>query len=56
MIRFLKSSAAGNGLDDYNIYCEVLRVILLFKIAIVRTLCVSEKCNLEMFASDSDLF
>lgn len=51
MITFLKSSAAGKDFDDYNIYCEVLHVILLFKVAIVRTLCVSEKHNLEMFAS-----
>jgi len=56
MVSFLRSSAAGKNLDDYNIYCEVLHVILLFKIAIVHTLCVSEKQNLEMFASDSDLF
>lgn len=55
-ISFLKSSAARKDLDNYNIYCEILHVILLFKIGIVSTLCVSEKHNLEMFASDSDLF
>lgn len=44
MINFLKSSGAEKKhLDDHNIYCEVLHVIVLFKIAIVHTLCVSEK-------------
>lgn len=56
MISFLKSSASGKDIDYYNIYCEVSHVILLFKIAIVCTLCVSEKHNLKMLASDSDLF
>lgn len=55
MISFLKNSAAGKDLNDYNIYCEVLHVILLFKIAIVHTLCAM-KNNFEMLASDGDLF
>lgn len=55
MINFLKNSAAGKDLNDYNIYSDVLHVILLFKIAIEHTLCVV-KNNFEMLASDSDLF